>query len=490
MTRLDANGEPSMEEILASIRRIIAEEPPGSRAVAAPARPSLQTPSDAAATDRSPFARDGSTMASVRSDFSSRLDARPGADLGGGRGDAPKASTPATGGSALASSYGDTAERLDARGRDGASNRPAESVQAQLSDLLDGGDDPEADDARETAPPAAASRPQSIRLQEFAPAETRSEARRESSARFTVSRDGYVAPESDTADADPFDFDLGPSPFSKRATNAGAKFDAPSEDDFDEALGGPAHQAQDTSHIELPQERNQEASRVEPRFGAEFASSKRREIPRQTNPEPSLRPEPSRHEAPSEPLRRAPIEEPSGQRPAASAAPQASTSNIDQRTVAPLAAPSIAATLPPERPSMRMDSASSFARSVDMMSSRSGRDSMQDVVTEAVNAAMSRPPRYSAVEMGDKPVPVEVDDALSPSQQVAVRDAGAAGGGLPAVRHGETGIRSMEDTVADLLRPMLKVWLAENMPKIIERALRREISEMSLPPQQHKTAAE
>ena len=48
--------------------------------------------------------------------------------------------------------------------------------------------------------------------------------------------------------------------------------------------------------------------------------------------------------------------------------------------------------------------------------------------------------------------------------------------------------RTMEDTVADLLRPMLKTWLAENMPKIVERALRREISDRSLI--EHKAAAE
>ena len=37
--------------------------------------------------------------------------------------------------------------------------------------------------------------------------------------------------------------------------------------------------------------------------------------------------------------------------------------------------------------------------------------------------------------------------------------------------------RTMEETVADLLRPMLRSWLAENMPRIVERALRREITE-------------
>jgi hypothetical protein len=48
----------------------------------------------------------------------------------------------------------------------------------------------------------------------------------------------------------------------------------------------------------------------------------------------------------------------------------------------------------------------------------------------------------------------------------------------------ETGLdRPMEDAVADLLRPLLKTWLAENMPKIVERALRREMSERLLPGQ-------
>lgn len=48
-----------------------------------------------------------------------------------------------------------------------------------------------------------------------------------------------------------------------------------------------------------------------------------------------------------------------------------------------------------------------------------------------------------------------------------------------------SGDRPMEDAVADLLRPLLKTWLAENMPKILERALRREMSERLLPGQKN-----
>jgi cell pole-organizing protein PopZ len=35
----------------------------------------------------------------------------------------------------------------------------------------------------------------------------------------------------------------------------------------------------------------------------------------------------------------------------------------------------------------------------------------------------------------------------------------------------------MEDTTADLLRPMLRQWLADNMPRMVEKALHIEIAE-------------
>lgn len=38
----------------------------------------------------------------------------------------------------------------------------------------------------------------------------------------------------------------------------------------------------------------------------------------------------------------------------------------------------------------------------------------------------------------------------------------------------ETGASGTEDVAAQLLRPMLKAWLTENMPKIVEKALRSE----------------
>jgi hypothetical protein len=41
--------------------------------------------------------------------------------------------------------------------------------------------------------------------------------------------------------------------------------------------------------------------------------------------------------------------------------------------------------------------------------------------------------------------------------------------------------RTLEDAVADMLRPMLQQWVAENMPRIIERALRTEVAQTVKP---------
>jgi cell pole-organizing protein PopZ len=42
-------------------------------------------------------------------------------------------------------------------------------------------------------------------------------------------------------------------------------------------------------------------------------------------------------------------------------------------------------------------------------------------------------------------------------------------------------VRTLEDTVSDLLRPMLRQWLDSNMPRIVEKALRVELAESAKP---------
>lgn len=51
-----------------------------------------------------------------------------------------------------------------------------------------------------------------------------------------------------------------------------------------------------------------------------------------------------------------------------------------------------------------------------------------------------------------------------------------AGDVLPTVLPGSN-VRTLEDTVVDLLRPMIRQWLDDNMPRMVEKALRVELAE-------------
>lgn len=58
---------------------------------------------------------------------------------------------------------------------------------------------------------------------------------------------------------------------------------------------------------------------------------------------------------------------------------------------------------------------------------------------------------------------------ISVAQGMATALAASSGTGV--------GVRTVEDIVSELLRPMLREWLAENMPRMVEKALRIELAE-------------
>ena len=53
----------------------------------------------------------------------------------------------------------------------------------------------------------------------------------------------------------------------------------------------------------------------------------------------------------------------------------------------------------------------------------------------------------------------------------------SAARGCQAAAQGSQAVRTLEDTVRDLLRPMLRHWLDANLPRIVEEALRVELAE-------------
>lgn len=93
------------------------------------------------------------------------------------------------------------------------------------------------------------------------------------------------------------------------------------------------------------------------------------------------------------------------------------------------------------------------------------------------------PVQPAVVEAPKRVIPVPVSPA-SPAAVSAVSVASTPSSGNPpasvaaAVPHSApaAGVQTLEDTVARLLRPMLRQWLDDNMPRIVEKAFKEELA--------------
>lgn len=86
-------------------------------------------------------------------------------------------------------------------------------------------------------------------------------------------------------------------------------------------------------------------------------------------------------------------------------------------------------------------------------------------------AAAAPTPDAQQVELAERAVVPET----APSKDVPSADEPSVSG-IP-VSNESGGVRTLEDTVADLLRPLLREWLENNMPRIVQDALRLEVAE-------------
>ncbi|MEQ1651286.1 MAG: DUF2497 domain-containing protein [Hyphomicrobium sp.] len=415
-----------MEDILASIRKIIAEDPPGSRPSPTPAPRAASTfAAPVQSQANSPFAkapvRDpifeqqpvAEAPAVVAEPYLRASPAKPDLSAFTPAPFFPKASEPAQPVQRVEPSFAamsaPVVEPIAVAAPVSEPVNPAQSVDAQLSDLL-GEVSPSAPshvnelspaDIKPTTPAADFAAEIMGRTSTFPVADAAPAA--EARHGFTVSRDGYLSSKPAQEGArDPFDFDLGPSPFNSKAQTQGAT-------SFD--LGG-----------------------VVPSRSSQSENA------------------------------RAPVVEPSAAPQAPEAAPRVS-----------FAMPSIAATLAPASPAPSVQAA-------------------PEPIAAELNALETAAPQPVASEPDviDAVVHETADDQMStreaastPSNPMVVAERADDAHAMAAA---DTGQRTMEDTVADLLRPMLKTWLAENMPRIVERALRRELTDQIHP--EHKTAAE
>lgn len=83
---------------------------------------------------------------------------------------------------------------------------------------------------------------------------------------------------------------------------------------------------------------------------------------------------------------------------------------------------------------------------------------------------------YPAAEAPAQPLPD--DGLLSPAVAAAVSNAFVSLGSLHVPQGGHT----LEDLVKEMLRPMLKAWLDENLPGLVEGLVRAEIERLARTP--------
>jgi cell pole-organizing protein PopZ len=436
MTRLDATSELSMEDILASIRKIIAEDPPGSRAAAAPVpAPNLgrslaqpqQTQQSAAlrATARDPLfpdAREPVTVQSVAAEPQLRAEPQRSSPSAAAEADAFFAESSAKPPAAKPAALDPAPVRVEPSFAAMAQPFPAPqapqaalSVDAQLSDLLG--------EALPARPVSAASTVPATRFEDIAPSRAESltaPVTAPGRQGFTISRDGFVPENANAeparereAEPDPFDFDLGPSPFEVKGTTAQESSTSSIADTVSLIPTQPAFAA--------------ERSPAEPAFSERSPFDLSGIVPARTEEAPAAL---------------AAVATPSVEAAAASEPDSTPATATAVRAVTSDAAPESIARFIPDNPII---------------------DVPKPIERDVMEVAPQEP-------SGSVRAPVEKFDGHVVSEPVAT----SASVTMTEVTAHQ---RTMEDTVADLLRPMLRSWLAENMPRIVERALQREISE-------------
>jgi uncharacterized protein len=133
----------------------------------------------------------------------------------------------------------------------------------------------------------------------------------------------------------------------------------------------------------------------------------------------------------------------------------------------------VAATPPPVEPVLQQDD-------LESMLGDSDKNSDADVLdlTEAMTAEMPEPapsaPMPEMSELHHEPVP-EPRPLISNSTSAAVDSAFNTLAHTVLVQNA----RTLEDLVREMLRPLLKSWLDDNLPGMVERLVRAEIERVS-----------
>lgn len=440
MSKADKAGEPSMDEILASIRKIIAEEPVGARK-AAP----VEAPGPAASATRAEVPQkvtlddvlglaDGAPRtrptaaadAKARSDvpawlFPSPAQAEPTPDKPAATREPSKPffSAPSPSAAAGPSVPGDLGSIIPKRPADAAVDLPG-AVPAER-------------------------RPQSGRVPEW------------------LARPAAAAPQAAPLPSQPLPPPAEPTRVPPReplvpvaAAPAGATEAAGASDNARAATATPAAAAV-VKPAPVPQSP----------AAAETRPSDAKPGPANAVEPPASKPAPAPSSAEADAKKPAAAAQPSVAAPAAQAA-------------APVANSAAAVPIAPAAPS-----GAANAAEVAKPAHTNGPALPPVAAAPAASPALAQPPVAPAIQpvvaaavpvkaVAEAPVPVQKPAALAERPKTAKP---AAAADLVPTMPQMPAVRTLEDTVVDLLRPMIRRWLDDNMPRMVEKALRIELAQ-------------
>jgi cell pole-organizing protein PopZ len=470
MNKTGKATEPSMDEILASIRKIIAEEPSTPRSKSAPA---VRRPEPVSAEMASP----GTTSSGVSrtpipldDDLDDLIDgpatpSAPMAQPGAAAPNPPVTAAAARLANKSPSAEASTSQDTGARARAEPAEPPAANGSSHddpIEDMLKPGDLGAVVPRRETPSGMAATGRSSIRLaadqpQAARPASERAalEPRSEATQAPVPARPAPAAPRPDakpTVAASPTEAATTPTAIANGAVRASQRFALP-----EAAVRETAEPTSDreprpagSDRPSTPPSRASEPD-LDPALSAPLAAFSASLASQAGRVEKGAKPDAQRPAAGPDPK--------TAEKPAVRAA-EAVTEPAPPARTAEAGASSPA----PGSPSPEKPTASAAPQLVVAQGAAApNQAAVRPSASPAASIAPTHPAPSETATQAPAPVPVP---ASVPAMMVP---------GNPILAPAAT--RTLEDTVAELLRPMLRQWLDANMPRIVEKALRIELAQ-------------
>lgn len=99
---------------------------------------------------------------------------------------------------------------------------------------------------------------------------------------------------------------------------------------------------------------------------------------------------------------------------------------------------------------------------------------------EHVEPVLPEPePEEVVMEPAIAPKAIESEILTEAARSATITSMAKLAGNMPLTRHREYGNITLEDLVREMLNPMLKDWLSDNLPPMVERMVQKELEKLA-----------